>query len=54
MKGYKHMFYVVHSPDRGLENKECNDGNINILCARKISQLAINAGLANWVIGKTS
>jgi hypothetical protein len=54
MNNYDRMFYVVHSPDDKLMNFKKDDGRISVLCSHKIAELAISAGLTNWIIGKTA
>ena len=54
MGDYDRMFYVVHSPDNELKNIKKNEGRISVLCGYKIAELAVSAGLTNWVIGKTA
>jgi hypothetical protein len=53
MKGYKKLFYVVHSPNENLKNSQSNE-KINLLLIENITKLAINSGLAEWIIKKAS
>ena len=53
MKGYKKLFYVVHSPDENLKNYQSND-KIKLLLIEEITKLAINSGLVEWIIKKAS
>ena len=48
------FFYVVHSPDNSLKNQFIQEGKIHLLLLDDITKLAINAGLIDWIIKKTS
>lgn len=54
MDNYDRMFYVVHTPDNELMNYTMNDGHVSVLCGHKIAELAISAGLTDWIIEKTA
>lgn len=49
---YDEMFFVVHSPRGDISSWTVPD-KIQILSIEKISQLAVAAGLSNWIIRKT-
>ena len=52
MPQYNEMFFVVHSPLGRLKNfngKYCD----KIIKLEKITELAVNAGLTDWIIKKS-
>ncbi|MCK9195433.1 MAG: hypothetical protein M0P16_00450 [Syntrophales bacterium] len=49
---YHEMFFVVHSPRGDISTWKIPD-KAQILTIEKISQLAVAAGLSNWIIQKT-
>lgn len=53
MHGYSKLFFVVHTPDISLKNVASTD-TIKLLILEHITKLAINAGLVEWIINKSS
>ena len=53
MHGYSKLFFVVHTPDEQLKNVTSTD-TIKLLLLEHITRLAINAGLIEWIINKSS
>lgn len=53
MNQYDEMYYVVHTPDKKLDNVK-KEKNIEVIGLDKITDLVINAGLINWLIKKAS
>ena len=50
--GYDKFFYLVHTPTEDLKKykKENREEKIKIYFASEIAELAVNAGLFNWVL----
>lgn len=53
MTSHDKFFYVVHSPESDLKNYQ-NDSEIKLYFIDKVSDLAISAGLVEWIIKKTA
>jgi hypothetical protein len=53
MNDYDKFFYVVHSPDNDLATYE-NDTETKLYFVSKVAELAISAGLVEWVVKKCS
>ncbi|MCK4815924.1 hypothetical protein KA005_09140 [bacterium] len=53
MNDYDRMFYVVHSPHDKLAEVE-KLPNVELLDVSSVANLAVKAGLVDWVIGKAS
>lgn len=53
MKQYDEMYYVVHTPDKKLDNAKA-EKNIEVITLNKITDLVINSGLLSWLIQKVS
>jgi len=54
MTEYDKFFYIVHSPESDLEKYNNEIENINIYFADKIAEMAINAGLYDWLLTITN
>jgi hypothetical protein len=52
MEGYDKFYYVVHSPDEKLSTYLSSNNKIIIWKLEKVSELAINSGLINWILNK--
>lgn len=52
MDQYNEMYFVVHSPSGDLNNGV--EPNINLLVDGHLAKLVLSAGLANWLITKSS
>ena len=52
LQGYHKFFYVVHSPDSHLSSYVPSNPKIVIWKADKLAELAVNAGLTEWLIRK--
>lgn len=52
MPQYNEMFFVVHTPNSGLDNYK-GEGYKKIIKLDKLTELAINAGLTDWIIKKS-
>lgn len=50
MTEYDKFFYIAHTPEPSLENYKSRSENINVYFSDKISELAINSGLYNWIL----
>jgi hypothetical protein len=50
-KDFSRCFYVVHSPDKTLEQIPKHK-RLRLLLAEDIAELAINAGLTEWILKK--
>jgi len=53
MNQYDEMYYVVHTPDKKLNNIK-KEKNIEVVGLDRIVDLIINAGLVNWLLKKSS
>jgi len=53
MTSHDRFFYVVHSPKADLQNYQ-NDTDTKLYFSDKIVDLAIAAGLVEWIIKKAS
>lgn len=54
MEGFDELFFVVHTPDRGIRTFTTADPRIHVLDLERIADLVINAGLIQWLINKRS
>jgi hypothetical protein len=52
-KDFTALYYVVHSPDKSLENVKPTK-RIRLILAQELAGLAIDAGLMKWLIEKSS
>ncbi len=52
MNDYDKFFYVVHSPENNLKNYT-NETETKLYFVEKVAELAISAGLVEWIIKKT-
>jgi len=52
MPQYDEMFFIVHSPNNSLDNFR-GEGAGKIIKLDKLTELAINAGLTDWIIKKS-
>ena len=53
MRGYSRFLYVVHTPAQSLRMRE-SARTVKLLFANQLSELAISAGLTNWIMSKVS
>jgi hypothetical protein len=53
MNDYDKFFYVVHTAKNNLTTYE-NETETKLYLVDKVAELAISAGLVEWVIKKTS
>jgi hypothetical protein len=51
-KSFARCFYVVHTPDKSLEQNPPKHKKLRLLLAEDIAELAINAGLTEWILKK--
>lgn len=53
MQGFKRFYFAVHSPSADLTNApDGHTGEVELLLPASIARLAVQYGLANWVIDK--
>ncbi len=50
MTEYDKFFYIAHTPEPSLETYKNRSENINMYFAEKVSELAINSGLYDWIL----
>jgi hypothetical protein len=53
MKQYQEMFYIVHTSDQPLHDYACAEG-ITFIGLDDVASLAVDSGLAQWLIQRTS
>lgn len=53
-ENFDSFFYVVHTPDKKLENHTEENANIRLLHVSEIADLAIESGLISWIMDKSS
>ena len=53
MGDYDKIFFVTHSPSRDLQSyiDSGSEEDVQIWDSRKLSELSINAGLIEWIVG---
>lgn len=50
---FRKLFYVVHSPDEKLASLEDFPSSVELIKVDKLAKMAIDLGLANWLLQKT-
>ncbi|MBU1630171.1 hypothetical protein KKD88_03795 [Patescibacteria group bacterium] len=50
MTEYDKFFYIAHTPEPSLEKYRNKSENIKVYFAEKVSELAINSGLYDWIL----
>lgn len=53
MKQFNQMFYVVHSPDKTLQQFCVDDPAIHLLLLQQVAALTVSSGLVEWLIEKS-
>lgn len=53
LRGYRTLFYVVHSPHESLSRVPTKK-NVRLILPSETARLAINAGLTDWIVSKSA
>lgn len=51
---FRHFYFVVHSPTADLETHQSTDPNVKLVRASELAEMAVRAGLAEWIMAKVS
>jgi len=50
--GYRKLYFVVHTPTRGLVEGSVGNPNVELVPPRRLAEMAIDLGLVNWLLHK--
>lgn len=52
-KNFRKLYFVVHSPERSLENYNSDSlKDVELLLSHRLSEMIADAGLSNWLMNK--
>jgi len=49
---YRKLYFVVHSPDNKLQNHETDYQDVELVLPKRLSQMAVDLGLVDWLMNK--